>query len=103
MAAGTCRHLRQVGDDKNLIGHVVMGMASHSHRDSIYAAQGMRWRAGLGYDVFAADLFGTPQDFELAVSKPVDEVHDAHAVAIVLKRYAQLSMESAAELCLADT
>ena len=37
--------------DKALIGHVVMGMASHSHRDSIYAAQGMRWRGGLGDDV----------------------------------------------------
>jgi acetyl-CoA acetyltransferase family protein len=37
--------------DKNLIGHVVMGMAQHSHRDSIYAAQGMRWRGGLGNDV----------------------------------------------------
>jgi acetyl-CoA acetyltransferase family protein len=33
------------------IGHVVMGMAQHSHRDSIYAAQGMRWRAGLPNDV----------------------------------------------------
>ena len=37
--------------DKSLIGHVVMGMAGHSHRDSIYAAQGMRWRGGLGNDV----------------------------------------------------
>jgi len=37
--------------DNDLIGHVVMGMASHSHRDSIYAAQGMRWRGGLGNDV----------------------------------------------------
>jgi len=37
--------------DPGLIGHVVMGMASHSHRDSIYAAQGMRWRGGLGDDV----------------------------------------------------
>jgi acetyl-CoA acetyltransferase family protein len=26
-------------------------MAQHSHRDSIYAAQGMRWRGGLGNDV----------------------------------------------------
>jgi acetyl-CoA acetyltransferase family protein len=33
------------------IGHVVMGMAQHSHRDSIYAAQGMRWRGGLPNDV----------------------------------------------------
>ncbi len=33
------------------IGHVVMGMAQHSHRDSIYAAQGMRWRGGLRNDV----------------------------------------------------
>jgi acetyl-CoA acetyltransferase family protein len=33
------------------IGHVVMGMAQHSHRDSIYAAQGMRWRGGLPDDV----------------------------------------------------
>ncbi len=37
--------------DRGLVGHVVMGMAMHSHRDSIYAAQGMRWRAGLGDDV----------------------------------------------------
>jgi acetyl-CoA acetyltransferase family protein len=37
--------------DTGLIGHVVMGMAQHSHRDSIYAAQGMRWRGGLGNDV----------------------------------------------------
>jgi acetyl-CoA acetyltransferase family protein len=37
--------------DRGLIGHVVMGMAQHSHRDSIYAAQGMRWRGGLGQDV----------------------------------------------------
>jgi acetyl-CoA acetyltransferase family protein len=37
--------------DKGLIGHVVMGMAQHSHRDSIYAAQGMRWRGGLPHDV----------------------------------------------------
>ena len=38
-------------DRQGLIGHVVMGMAGHSHRDSIYAAQGMRWRGGLGNDV----------------------------------------------------
>jgi acetyl-CoA acetyltransferase family protein len=37
--------------DRGLIGHVVMGMAQHSHRDSIYGAQGMRWRGGLGNDV----------------------------------------------------
>jgi acetyl-CoA acetyltransferase family protein len=37
--------------DPALIGHVVMGMAQHSHRDSIYAAQGMRWRGGLPDDV----------------------------------------------------
>ena len=37
--------------DKELVGHVVMGMAQHSHRDSIYAAQGMKWRGGLGDDV----------------------------------------------------
>lgn len=37
--------------DTSLIGHVVMGMASHAHRDAIYAAQGMRWRGGLGDDV----------------------------------------------------
>jgi acetyl-CoA acetyltransferase family protein len=43
--------LANTGVDKALIGHVVMGMASHSHRDSIYAAQGMRWRGGLGDDV----------------------------------------------------
>jgi acetyl-CoA acetyltransferase family protein len=33
--------------DPALVGHVVMGMAQHSHRDSIYAAQGMAWRGGL--------------------------------------------------------
>ncbi len=37
--------------DSSLVGHVVMGMAQHSHRDSIYGAQGMRWRGGLGNDV----------------------------------------------------
>jgi acetyl-CoA acetyltransferase family protein len=37
--------------DPGLIGHVVMGMAAHSHRDSIYAARGMAWRAGLADDV----------------------------------------------------
>jgi acetyl-CoA acetyltransferase family protein len=37
--------------DKELVGHVVMGMAQHSHRDSIYAAQGMAWRGGLADDV----------------------------------------------------
>ena len=37
--------------DPGLVGHVVMGMAQHSHRDSIYGAQGMRWRGGLGVDV----------------------------------------------------
>lgn len=37
--------------DRGLIGHVVMGMAQQTHRDSIYAAQGMRWRAGLDDDV----------------------------------------------------
>jgi acetyl-CoA acetyltransferase family protein len=37
--------------DRALIGHVVMGMAQHSHRDSIYGAQGMRWRGGLPDDV----------------------------------------------------
>lgn len=37
--------------DPGLVGHVVMGMAQHSHRDSIYGAQGMRWRGGLGDDV----------------------------------------------------
>jgi acetyl-CoA acetyltransferase family protein len=36
---------------QDLIGHVVMGMAMHAHRDSIYAAQGMRWRSGLPDDV----------------------------------------------------
>ncbi|MEW5982230.1 MAG: thiolase family protein [Acidobacteriota bacterium] len=37
--------------DPGLIGHVVMGLAEHSHRDSIYGAQGMRWRGGLASDV----------------------------------------------------
>lgn len=43
--------LENTAVDKGLIGHVVMGMAQHSHRDSIYGAQGMRWRGGLGNDV----------------------------------------------------
>lgn len=43
--------LEHTAVDHGLVGHVVMGMASHSHRDSIYAAQGMRWRGGLGQDV----------------------------------------------------
>lgn len=37
--------------DKGLIGHCVMGMAQHAHRDSIYGAQGMAWRGGLDEDV----------------------------------------------------
>jgi len=37
--------------DDRLIGHVVMGMAQHSHRDSIYGARGMAWRGGLAQDV----------------------------------------------------
>lgn len=37
--------------DKSLVGHVVMGMAQHSHRDSIYGAQGMAHRGGLASDV----------------------------------------------------
>jgi len=37
--------------DKGLIGHVIMGMASHCNRDSIYGAQGMAWRGGLADDV----------------------------------------------------
>ena len=37
--------------ERELVGHVIMGMASHSHRDSIYAAQGMAWRGGLADDV----------------------------------------------------
>jgi acetyl-CoA acetyltransferase family protein len=43
--------LENTAIDPDLVGHVVMGMAQHSHRDSIYAAQGMRWRGGLGDDV----------------------------------------------------
>lgn len=37
--------------DPSLIGHVVMGMAQHSHRDSIYGAKGMAVRGGLTRDV----------------------------------------------------
>jgi acetyl-CoA acetyltransferase family protein len=33
------------------IGHVVMGMAQHSHRDSIYGARGMAWRGGVDESV----------------------------------------------------
>lgn len=43
--------LENTGIDADLIGHVVMGMAQHTHRDSIYAAQGMRSRSRLGDDV----------------------------------------------------
>ena len=43
--------LKNTKIDQGLIGHVIMGMAQHSHRDSIYGAQGMRWRGGLGKDV----------------------------------------------------
>jgi acetyl-CoA acetyltransferase family protein len=43
--------LKHTSIDPGLIGHVVMGMAAHSHRDSIYAAQGARWRGGLPDDV----------------------------------------------------
>lgn len=39
------------GIDKGLIGHVVMGMAQHSHRDSIYGAKGMSWHGGLDASV----------------------------------------------------
>jgi acetyl-CoA acetyltransferase family protein len=37
--------------DRSLVGHVVMGMAQHSHRDSIYAAKGMAWHGGVPQDV----------------------------------------------------
>ena len=37
--------------DQALVGHVVMGMAQHSHRDSIYGAKGMAWRGGLDASV----------------------------------------------------
>jgi acetyl-CoA acetyltransferase family protein len=43
--------LKHTAIDPKLIGHVIMGMAAHSHRDSIYGAQGMRWRGGLADDV----------------------------------------------------
>jgi acetyl-CoA acetyltransferase family protein len=43
--------LKHTAVDPKLIGHVIMGMAAHSHRDSVYAAQGMRWRGGLNNDV----------------------------------------------------
>lgn len=43
--------LEHTPNARELVGHVVMGMASHSHRDSIYAAQGMAWRGGLADDV----------------------------------------------------
>jgi len=43
--------LESTAIDPSQIGHVVMGMAQHANRDSIYGAQGMRWRGGLGKDV----------------------------------------------------
>ncbi len=46
--AATLKHSKV---DPKLVGHVVMGMAQHSNRDSIYGAQGMRFRGGLPNDV----------------------------------------------------
>lgn len=46
--AATLEHTKV---DPALVGHVVMGMAQHSHRDSIYGAKGMAHRGGLGDDV----------------------------------------------------
>ncbi len=46
--AGTLAHSKI---DPGLVGHVVMGMAQHSHRDSIYGARGMSWRGGLDQSV----------------------------------------------------
>jgi len=43
--------VEHTGVDPKLVGHVVMGMAAHSHRDSIYGAKGMAWRGGLDDDV----------------------------------------------------
>jgi acetyl-CoA acetyltransferase family protein len=37
--------------DPKLVGHVVMGMAQHSHRDSIYGAKGMAWHGGVDESV----------------------------------------------------
>lgn len=37
--------------DSSLIGHTVMGMAQHSHRDSIYGARGMAFRGGVDQSV----------------------------------------------------
>ncbi|MCA9554585.1 MAG: hypothetical protein KC933_31405, partial [Myxococcales bacterium] len=39
------------GVDPSKIGHVIMGMAQHSHRDSIYAARGMAWHGGIDHSV----------------------------------------------------
>ncbi|MBL4633840.1 MAG: hypothetical protein JKY56_08200, partial [Kofleriaceae bacterium] len=43
--------LESTSIDQEMVGHVVMGMAQHSHRDSIYGAKGMAWRGGLGRTV----------------------------------------------------
>ena len=43
--------VENTGVDKDRVGHVVMGMAQHSHRDSIYAARGMAWHGGLPREV----------------------------------------------------
>jgi acetyl-CoA acetyltransferase family protein len=43
--------LGETGLDTGLVGHCVMGMAQHSHRDSIYGAKGMAWRGGLDESV----------------------------------------------------
>lgn len=43
--------MKNTAVDPALVGHVVMGMAQHSHRDSIYGAKGMAYRGGLAEDV----------------------------------------------------
>jgi hypothetical protein len=50
--------LEHTGFDRSLVGHVVMSMAAHSHRDLICGAQGMRCRGGLGSDVPALTVAG---------------------------------------------
>jgi len=47
VARGAPEHARGQG----LIGHVVMGMASHSHRDSIYRGAGMPLARRSAHDV----------------------------------------------------
>ena len=66
--------LEHTNIDQDKVGHVVMGMAQHSHRDSIYAAKGMAWRGGLGKDVPALTVARICGNGAEAVAKVEDVI-----------------------------